>query len=338
LLDVDEGMPEASPLASLNFETALGAHVTAVHFVAGRAAAALGDGRVCFLALDGSVAVLSVHAGAILCACGTADGTALLTGGDDGKVCRVTPAGGDIIEQQRKWIDAVAARKDGWAYSFGKTVALRTVAGAGRQISLPSAVGGIAATKTGFAIAHHGGVTLAAVVEDADAPLHLASDGAHVAITVSPNGRFIATATLDNGLCFWRTSDGFNVKMGGYPAKPLSLSWTKRGAWLATSGYRRLVMWPMTTAGGAAASADTLAPRNALVTAVACHPSIDLVAVGYADGAITFARQAVRKVLPLRAPDGEEITGVAFDKKGSMLAYGSAAGTVGLLDMRGIVS
>lgn len=322
-------------LASLCLEKALGAHVTSVNFVGEHAAAALGDGRVGFMAPDGSASLVPVHAGAILCACSASGGAALLTGGDDGQVCLVTPAGAQLVERQGKWVDAVASRDGAVAYAFGKTVTIRT-AGGERRFPMRSTVGGIASTRSGFAVAHRGGATLLEVA-DGEGIKSLHADGGHVAIAASPNGRFIVTATLDHSLCCWRVADGVAVHMRGYLAKPLSLSWTKRGGFIATSGYRRLVMWPMAGKGPDGKHADTLAPRPSLVTAVACHPSIDLVAVGYADGCIVFARQAIQVVLPVRAADGEEVTSLAFNKKGGLLTFGTAGGAFGLLDMRGVL-
>lgn len=116
------------------------------------------------------------------------------------------------------------------------------------------------------------------------------------------------------------------------------MSWTKRGAFLATSGFRRVVMWPMIGKGPKNEHATTFAPRNSIVTAVACHPTIDLIAVGYADGCVLFARQAIGTMLPVRQADGQEVTCIAFDRKGGVLAFGTAGGALGLLDMRGVLS
>ena len=63
------------------------------------------------------------------------------------------------------------------------------------------------------------------------------------------------------------------------------------------------------------------------VTQVACHPSLPVVAIGYADGALALARigKPAREVA-LRAGDGTAITAMAFSPDGGRLAVGGRGG------------
>jgi hypothetical protein len=42
----------------------------------------------------------------------------------------------------------------------------------------------------------------------------------------------------------WRLFDGQHIRMSGYAARVMSLSWSAGGQWLATSVATRLVLWP----------------------------------------------------------------------------------------------
>jgi hypothetical protein len=42
----------------------------------------------------------------------------------------------------------------------------------------------------------------------------------------------------------WQLFDGQHIRMSGYAARVMSLSWSAGGQWLATSVATRLVLWP----------------------------------------------------------------------------------------------
>lgn len=74
---------------------------------------------------------------------------------------------------------------------------------------------------------------------------------------------------------------------------------------------------------------------NIMVTTVACHPADDIVAIGYEDGMILAARFADSKEVLLRRPGNGAITAMAWNKSGRQLAFGSAAGDCGVVDIAG---
>ncbi|HZZ37108.1 MAG TPA: WD40 repeat domain-containing protein, partial [Caulobacteraceae bacterium] len=93
------------------------AYVTAALFDrAGRAAFALGDGTVRF---EGGETV-EAHDGAALSACLPPTGEGVLTGGDDGRVMQVTPAGAqEIAKVPGRWIETIAASAESKLIAFG---------------------------------------------------------------------------------------------------------------------------------------------------------------------------------------------------------------------------
>ena len=86
--------------------------------------------------------------------------------------------------------------------------------------------------------------------------------------------------------------------MPGYPIRVQSFDWTASTRYLATRGSDRLVLLTFLTEDNPLARTPLLlAPYEAVVARVACHPRKEIVAVGFDDGL----------VLPVRIPDGAEI-------------------------------
>ena len=72
---------------------------------------------------------------------------------------------------------------------------------------------------------------------------------------------------------------------------------------------------------------------NAMVTSVACHPTDDIVAIGYDDGMVLAARFADAKEVLLRRPGKGAVTAMGWDGEGRRLAFGSAVGDCGVIDI-----
>src|SRR3546814_1490600 len=88
------------------------------------------------------------------------------------------------------------------------------------------------------------------------------------------------------------------MRMSWYPAKPKSLSWSRDGRWLATSGAEVVVVWDC-RGKGPMGSAPVELSRGAPVTSVAFHPRHGLVASGHADGQIRLGRLADQSSIDL---------------------------------------
>ena len=321
----------------------LGEHVEWAGFLSGEPAFALADGRI---VLPGAGRTFKAHDG-LLAAAPSRDGTALLTGGEDGRVCRTTREGTETLaERPGKWIDVVAAGpagKGGEAFAFaaGRTVWLASD-GAVREIVHARAVEGLSFLPRGvrLACARYGGVSLHFAAEGGR-PVELEWAGAHTGVTVSPDGRYVVTSMAENALHGWRLdarrAEDSHMRMSGYPAKPKSLSWSAKGRFLASSGANAAICWPFSGKSGPAGKAPLeLATRgDAMVVAVACHPVADMVAIGFSDGMVMAARFADAAEHVLRRPGGVPLTALSWDAAGERLAFGCENGEAGIVKVGG---
>ena len=164
------------------------------------------------------------------------------------------------------------------------------------------------------------------------APDRLEWKGSHVAATVSPDGRFVITAMQEPTLHGWRLADRKDMRMSGYSARVRSLDWTAGGKWLATSGSTELILWPFQGKDGPMGKTPhILAPSQAQVEVVACHPKQELVAVGYADGLVLLVRIEDGAEVLARPAGNSAVAALAWNAAGSMLAFGGEDGDAGVI-------
>jgi len=324
-------MPTVAPLD-------LDGHCMAAAFIGGVPHFALADGSV--HRLDHGQKTVQANDG-LLCVAHDPAGDRLLTGGEDGKVFAIGRDGACTIvaEAGRKWITAIAAGPQGaLAWGAGRSAWVRLPDGKVRQLDHPRSVEGIAFAPKGLriAVARYNGVTLHFPATDGK-PAELEWAGAHTGVTFSPDGNFVVTTMQENALHGWKLADGKHMRMSGYPAKVKSLSWAAKGRWLASSGAPAAIVWPFQAKDGPMGKAPLeLGTRgNFMVTAVACHPNEDIVAIGFDDGMILAARFGDAKEILLRRPGKGAVTHMGWDRAGARLAFGSATGDCGVIDITG---
>jgi WD40 repeat protein len=313
----------------------LGAAVTAVHFLGDRAAFVGAEESVFLVDEAGAIAKVDVHGGGILCA--AADGDRIVMGGDDGKLKTLDAKGGIALlatDAKRRWIDNVALHSDGTvAWSVGKTAFVRTAKGEEKSLEVPSTVGGLAFAPKGLrlAIAHYNGATLW-FPNMAGEPEFLGWAGSHLGVTFSPDNKFLVTAMHEPAMHGWRLADNRHMRMSGYPGRVRSMSWSPGGRFLATSGADTVIMWPFASKDGPMGKEPAmLAPLRTRVSAVSCHPKQDILAAGYSDGTILLVRLEDGGELLARRPEGTAVAALAWNRKGSTLAFTDEAGEAGLL-------
>ncbi|GAA3847798.1 hypothetical protein AFIC_000717 [[Pseudomonas] carboxydohydrogena] len=314
----------------------LKAPATAVHFIGEVAAFVNGEETVVLADNEGEATQLGVHGGGILCA--TSDGRRLVTGGDDGKIVSVD-ARGKIetlaTDARHRWIDNVAVHADGTvAWSAGKTAFVKTK-DAEKSFDAPSTVGGLAFAPKGLrlAIAHYNGVTLWFPNMKA-APEVLEWKGSHLGVMFSADNRFLVTAMHEPALHGWRLADAKHMRMTGYPGRVRSMSWSVGGKLLATSGADTVILWPFGSKDGPMGKEPAmLAPLQAKVTAVACHPKSDILAAGYSDGTILMVRIQDGAEILVRRNGGEPVSALAWNARGTLLALATEDGDAGLLPL-----
>jgi hypothetical protein len=79
---------------------------------------------------------------------------------------------------------------------------------------------------------------------------------------------------------------------------------------------------------------QALAPSAEQVEMVACHPTDDMVAIGYADGLILIVRRLDGAEILARKPAAGPVTALAWSEDGRLLAFGTEDGDAGIVDLR----
>src|ERR1700744_175840 len=316
---------------------AIGAPVSAVHFLGPSAAFVGAEENIFVVTGEAEPTAVSVHGGGILCT--TSDGARVVTGGDDGKVVSVNAKGEVAVlatDPKRRWIDNVALHPDGAvAWSAAKTAFVRSGKDQEKSLDVPSTVGGLAFAPKGLrlAVAHYNGVTLW-FPNMAGKPEILQWTGSHLGVMFSPDNKFLVTAMHEPALHGWRLSDSRHMRMTGYPGRVRSMSWSAGGKALATSGADTVIMWPFAGKDGPMGKEPAmLAPLQARVSMVACHPKQDIFAAGYSDGTILMVRLNDGAEILVRKNGTAPVTALAWNAKGTLLAFAAEDGDAGLLEL-----
>ncbi len=316
---------------------ALGAPVIAAHFLGDNAAFVGAEENVSLVNAAGEVSRVAVHGGGILCV--ASDGDRIVMGGDDGKVVGLDTKGEVATlatDPKRRWIDNVALHPDGAvAWSAGKTAWVRSAKGEEKSFEVPSTVGGLAFAPKGMrlAIAHYNGVTLW-FPNMAGSAQFLEWAGSHLGVVFSPDNRFLVTAMHEPALHGWRLADNRHMRMTGYPGRVRSVSWSAGGKALATSGADTVILWPFASKDGPMGKEPLmLAPLQARVTQVACHPKQGTFAAGYSNGTILMVRISDGAEILVRRNGGEPVSALAWNAKGTTLAFAAEDGDAGLLEL-----
>ncbi len=316
---------------------AIGMPVTAIHFLGDTAVFVGTEENAALVSAAGEISTVAIHGGAILGA--ASDGERIVTGGDDGKVVALDAKGKVTVlatDPKRRWIDNVALHPDGAvAWSLGKTAFVRSGKGEEKSFDVPTTVGGLAFAPKGLrlAIAHYNGVTLW-FPNMAAKPEFLEWAGSHLGVTFSPDNKFLVTMMHEPALHGWRLADVRHMRMSGYPGRVRSMSWSAGGKGLATSGADTVIVWPFTSKDGPMGKEPAmLAPLQARVSMVACHPKQDVMGVGYSDGTVLMVRLEDGAEILVRRNGGEAVSALAWGAKGTQLAFATEDGDAGMVEL-----
>jgi len=295
----------------------LGMPVTSVHFLGDNAAFVGGEESVFLVTGEGEISPVAVHGGGILCA--ASDRERIVMGGDDGKLVALDLKGKVTLlatDPKRRWIDNVALHPDGAvAWSVGKTAYIRSGKAKGQRL----------------AVAHYNGATLW-FPNMAAKPEVLEWAGSHLGVVFSPDNKFLVTAMHEPALHGWRLADNRHMRMSGYPGRVRSMSWSAGGKALATSGADAVIVWPFGSKDGPMGKEPAmLAPLQARVAVVACHPKQDILAAGYSDGTILMVRMNDGAEILVRRNGTAPVAALAWNSKGTLLAFAAEDGDAGLL-------
>ena len=315
----------------------LGSYCTAALFVGDVPLFALADGTM-HRCVDGDHSARA-HS-ALLAAAATADGQALLTSGDDGRICRTDGFGQpvELAAVPRKWIGCVASSSLGpFAFAAGRSLWLQDKSSPPRELQHPRSIAAIAFSPDGarIAVARYNGVTIHSAVQENE-PVELEWRGIYTGLTFSLDGRFLLAAMQENLLHGWCVEDGRHFRMKGYPTKVKNWAWSADGRRLATSGASAAIVWPFDGLDGpmGKTALEVSASRGeALVTAVAYHPLHEVLAIGYSDGALVVAEIDADDEALVRESGRGALTSVAWHDGGERLAFGSEFGECAVVDV-----
>jgi len=76
-----------------------------------------------------------------------------------------------------------------------------------------------------------------------------------------------------------------------------------------------------------------LAPLQARVTVVACHPKEEVLAAGYSDGTVLMVRIEDGAEILVRRNSMPPVAALAWNAKGTLLAFADEEGDAGLLTL-----
>lgn len=301
-----------------------------------------------FAGVEGSVHLLTdrhrevpVHEG-LLAAEISLDGKSLITGGEDGKVCSVDPAGivTFLAEKKGQWIDKLATGPAGSiAFAYGKKGVILKPDGTEKQFTCERSIEGLAFAPKGMrlAVARYNGVELN-WINTSNPSSFLEWAGAHTNVIFSPDGKYVISSMQENALHGWRITDSKHMRMTGYPAKVKSMSFSVKGKWLASSGAPAAIVWPFSGRDGPMGKGPKELGSmggGLMVTQVACHPQEEVIAVGYSDGMVLVVRIEDGKEAMVKREGKAAISSLNWDQSGRRLAYGSESGEAGIVDLKG---
>lgn len=317
----------------------LGSHCAAVVFAGDAPLFALADGTVhCWNAGR------SVRAHPALLAAAPIADRALLTAGEDGRICRIDASGDpkELAAMMHKWISCVAADRLGTvAFATGRSVWLQDAKGLRQELQHARNVVDVqfAPDGTRIAVARYSGISLHGLANIAS-PLELEWKGIYTGLAFSPDGRFVLAFMQDGLLHGWRLQENRvparHFRMTGYASRIKSWSWSNDGRWFATAGAPSAVMWSFDGEDGPIGTTALeigTARGEEVVSAVACRPGREEVAVGYSDGAILLASIGDNEERLVREKGGSAVSALVWHSGGSVLAFGSERGECGVIDV-----
>ena len=121
---------------------------------------------------------------------------------------------------------------------------------------------------------------------------HFRYPGSHLAITTTPDYRWICTGNQDRSVHIWRTRDGDELEMAGYPGKVTRLAFDPAGRWLANNGASDITLWDFAGQGPGGSSPRLLRGHDT-VTDLAWQPgSGSILASAGSDATIALWRPA----------------------------------------------
>lgn len=265
----------------------------------------------------------------------------ILTGGQQGRVfCWQVQTDGSLakrfeVDPGENWVQQVIWSTDGSRFvtAAGKKLRLWTAGGDLLQDypDQPSTIAALCLRPDSEAVGvgSYGGVRLYRCVEQ-EPYEDLNWQGSIIETSWSPNGRFVAAASQERTINFWRLPfrPGEQLAMSGYPLKVRELAWDKDSRYLATGGGELITIWDVSGKGPAGSKPIQLKFHRDRLTAIQFQPGGTRLTSGSKDGKLAIWRSA-KAVQPEFVADLESsISCLRWSPCGRQLVVGTNDGLV----------
>ncbi len=148
-----------------------------------------------------------------------------------------------------------------------------------------------------------------------------------LALTWSPDGRWLVAGCHDNAVHLWVPAEDLELHMSGYETKLKELSFSRDSKWLATGGGRDACIWDCTGAGPEGRE-PLLLPHKTRVCAVAFQHQHGLLATAAADGEFCLWAPSRKNPLVAEVKMPATATKFAWRPDDSLLAVGTDQGAL----------
>jgi WD40 repeat protein len=148
-----------------------------------------------------------------------------------------------------------------------------------------------------------------------------------LALTWSPDGRWLVAGCHDNSVHLWVPAEDLELHMSGYETKLSELSFSHDSRWLATGGGRDVCVWDCAGAGPEGREPLQL-PQTARTTAVAFQHRHSLLATADAGGTFTLWAPTRKNPMVAEVKMPSAATKFAWRADDSFLAVGTDQGAV----------
>jgi WD40 repeat protein len=148
-----------------------------------------------------------------------------------------------------------------------------------------------------------------------------------LALTWSPDSRWLIAGCQDNAVHLWVPAEDLELHMSGYETKLKELSFSHDSKWLATGGGRDACVWDCAGAGPEGRE-PLLLPHTARVCAVAFQNQHGLLATGDAGGVFTLWAPTRKNPMVAEVRMPAAATKFSWSPDDSLLAVGTGHGHV----------
>ncbi|MBL8952876.1 MAG: hypothetical protein JNK82_19010 [Myxococcaceae bacterium] len=303
------------------------------------------DGRsVAVLSAAGRLSVLEADTGAQrfttaahsapgTCLAWSADGSTVVTGGQDGAVTLCDARTGvvrPLVSSGPRWVEHVACHpKRPWvAVAVGKTLRIMQLDGVelGTARELASTVTGVAWRDEQVLVGCYGGV-FAFEPRRAEVVRSYRWKGSLLGLRLTPDERFIVCPTQENAVHIWKLKGKEDFEMSGFPTKVRCVVFSHNANAMANDAGKHITMWDFRGTGPAGRQPLVLEGHDAQVTFLAfCRAANSVWVVSAArDGKVKAWGEPTASAVPL---DGAPLEIGAASPNGCDVTVAAASGVV----------